>query len=553
MTQPTDYEQYMLEMINRARSKPTGEAEQFDIGLNQGLSSGTISGTSKPPLAFNTDLIDAAREHSRWMLNTNTFSHKGAGGSNAGDRMEAAGYEFNGSSRWGENIAWRGTTGTPQQEAYVTRLHESLFESSGHRKNILQEDFREIGVGLSTGKFKEYNAVMATQNYAKSGSSTFLTGVVYDDAIVDDDFYTVGEGINDVRITAKRQSDGQQFSTTTYDSGGYQMQLEAGDYIVSFLGSGFNESFSVNIDSQNVKLDLATDDLSNSQALLQAQAPQSLQTAETTIGEAGRVENFNHNKQVIRLDHEYENPVVFAQPLSGNGGEPAIVRITDIKSDRFSAYLQEPQDKDGRHANESFSYLVLEAGNWELDDGTKLEVGTVNTNANVSDGWQTIAFDHNFSQTPVVLSQVQTANDPDWMRTRLNNVDADDFAVALEQGEALKDADYQSETVGWLAMESGVGNWNGLNYQAGTTPDAVTHQKYTLNFNADFSDEPQLFASIGSYDGDNPSGLRYVDLSTNSAGIRVEEDTTLDRETWHTTESVNFLAIEDGTLTGTAI
>ena len=43
----------------------------------------------------------------------------------------------------------------------------------------------------------------------------------------------------------------------------------------------------------------------------------------------------------------------------------------------FTAYLQEAEYKDGAHTNESFSYIVLEAGTWELDNGSLLEVGMV--------------------------------------------------------------------------------------------------------------------------------------------------------------------------------
>ena len=70
MTQPTAEEQYLLELVNRARQNPTAEAQLYGISLNEGLSPGTISETPKPPLAFNLNLIDAAREHSQWMLDT---------------------------------------------------------------------------------------------------------------------------------------------------------------------------------------------------------------------------------------------------------------------------------------------------------------------------------------------------------------------------------------------------------------------------------------------------------------------------------------------------
>ena len=37
MVQPSAHEQYMLEMINRARLNPLGEANLFEIGLSKNI------------------------------------------------------------------------------------------------------------------------------------------------------------------------------------------------------------------------------------------------------------------------------------------------------------------------------------------------------------------------------------------------------------------------------------------------------------------------------------------------------------------------------------
>lgn len=63
MAQPSDFEQYFLELVNRARSDPGAEAQRLGLGLNDGLNPGTISGAAKQPPAFNAALIDAARGH----------------------------------------------------------------------------------------------------------------------------------------------------------------------------------------------------------------------------------------------------------------------------------------------------------------------------------------------------------------------------------------------------------------------------------------------------------------------------------------------------------
>ena len=114
------------------------------------------------------------------------------------------------------------------------------------------------------------------------------------------------------------------------------------------------------------------------------------------IGETGIVSQFDHNSQTIFFDHNYDNPVIFTQPLSYNGSQPAIVRIEDIQSDRFTAFLQEPRNLDGKHGKESFSYIVLEQGTWQLEDDTVLEVGTVNTDLLAPNGWENIDFTNDF-------------------------------------------------------------------------------------------------------------------------------------------------------------
>ncbi|HAG83459.1 MAG TPA: calcium-binding protein [Cyanobacteria bacterium UBA12227] len=263
--EPTAHEQYMLELVNRARLNPDAEVARnpYVSDLNEDLAPGTISNTAKQPLAFNFQLIDAARKHSQWMLDTDTFSHTGAGGSTPTQRMQAAGYQFTGSWASGENIAWKGTTGTPDVTAFVAAQHDSLFDSAGHRKNILNDTFKEIGIGILTGVFNGYNAVMTTQNFAKSGSATFLTGVAFNDLVTDDNFYTVGEGLGGIKVDAIRQSDNQLFSTYTFGSGGYQLALDPGTYTVNFSGGLLNTTFTqtVTLGSQNIKLDLATDQL----------------------------------------------------------------------------------------------------------------------------------------------------------------------------------------------------------------------------------------------------------------------------------------------------
>jgi uncharacterized protein YkwD len=263
---PTDLEQYLVELVNRARANPAAEAARYGIDLNEGLAPGTISAAPRAPLAVNPFLTDSARGHSRWMVDTDTFSHTGAGGSSSMARMRAAGYAFDPTSfAAGENIAWRGTKpGVPDPLATTARLHQDLFVDAnypgrGHRVNLLSPNYREIGAGVATGDFTGYNAVAVTEDFAASGTGSFLTGVAFTDAVLGDNFYTPGEGLGGVTVTAVRAGDGATFSTPTYASGGYSLRLTPGTYHVSATGAGLGGTVrlgDVAVGSQNVKRDV---------------------------------------------------------------------------------------------------------------------------------------------------------------------------------------------------------------------------------------------------------------------------------------------------------
>ncbi|MFO7900670.1 MAG: SdrD B-like domain-containing protein [Planctomycetota bacterium] len=271
---PTNHDQYMLELVNRARANPTAEVVRFsdpalwdgDPDLNESLAPNQISTAPKQPLAFNLYLIDAARDHSQWLLDHNAFSHTGAGGSSPGDRMEAAGYTFEGNWGWAENIGWKGTTGTVDVTQFVYEIEGNLFgdagyPGAGHRENLLAPDMREIGIGAVEGVFTDdgtdYNSVMVTQDFAYAGTDNFLTGVVYTDGD-GDEFYSPGEGLGGVTVSAVRWSDGATYNTTTWSTGGYTVaSIPAGTYDVTASGGGFGPAtaYGVAVGSQNVKQD----------------------------------------------------------------------------------------------------------------------------------------------------------------------------------------------------------------------------------------------------------------------------------------------------------
>lgn len=244
-------EQYMLELINRARLDPLGEAARLKIDLNQDLQPGQLHTAARGVLAPEAALELAAIGHSQWMLATDIFSHTGLNNSTPSQRAAAAGYTGWGA---GENISWRGTTGTMNLEAAISLQHNDLFVSASHRVNLLWDSYREIGIAQEAGQFayngNTFNASMVTQNFSVQPSVYYVTGVVYDD-LNGDRFYSIGEG----RGGAKFATTGD--STVSASAGGYAVEAPKGGMaLVTGTVGALAFSLQIRVDSVNAKLDV---------------------------------------------------------------------------------------------------------------------------------------------------------------------------------------------------------------------------------------------------------------------------------------------------------
>lgn len=99
------------------------------------------------PLRPQKQLRKAALVHTLDMITELLFSHTGSNGSELTDRVRKAGY-LKGTSRWwvGENIAYGyGETSQPSE------IVKMLMKSPGHRHNILDKTFEDVGVTVEYG------------------------------------------------------------------------------------------------------------------------------------------------------------------------------------------------------------------------------------------------------------------------------------------------------------------------------------------------------------------------------------------------------------------
>ena len=111
----------MLQLVNAVRKK--------------GCQCGDTYYYPAAPLTWNTKLEEAAYNHSSDMAKNKYFSHQAADGSRGSTRLERVGYNW---KAFGENIG----------QGYKTEkeMLQGWLESPGHCKNIMSQNFKEMGV-----------------------------------------------------------------------------------------------------------------------------------------------------------------------------------------------------------------------------------------------------------------------------------------------------------------------------------------------------------------------------------------------------------------------
>ncbi len=260
---PTNEEQYQLELINRARANPDSEGIRLEFDTTtqvvfdyswfpkQGVYAPTpeqvaadfATYPARPPLAFNAVLCQAARGHDTVMLlldsqyhyldNSDSIRYPQDGGALGPEkRIENAGYVN--WSNWGENIYDYGNGMDDILAAFLVDWENS---DLGHRHNIMNfastdAIFNEVGIAiLDSSDPTGVGPILITEDFGRrmidkffTAPYTFVLGVVYTDSNKNG-LYDIGEGDSDVTITL---SSGSSYYAVTTGSGGYAIPYTYG-------------------------------------------------------------------------------------------------------------------------------------------------------------------------------------------------------------------------------------------------------------------------------------------------------------------------------------
>jgi hypothetical protein len=249
----------------------------------------------------------------------------------------------------------------------------------------------------------------------------------------------------------------------------------------------------------------------------------------------------DHKWKRVEFNDTFIDPVVVANPLSYNGGHPAVLRIRNVESTGFDIRVQEWDYLNGTHTTENVSYIVMERGSYILEDGTKVEAGRFNTDATGSFEW--VDFSQTFNQVPVVTSTVSSFNEEDAVCSRLKNINTTGFDFRMQEQELNRQI-HTIETISYIAWEPSSGTVGNLKFEVDKTDNVITHNLQTIVYNETFMAIPVFLADMQTTYGWDTANLRWQNKDLYGIDINITEEQSRDSEIYHTTEVVGYMVFD---------
>lgn len=278
---PSDEEQFLLELMNRARLHPADEGQRiFDdygdanvksavnyyvqqrpgVEYTRSENRTAFQGyAARPPLAFNAKLGAAATAHTTAMVDAAQQSHQLPGEKSLGDRIRDESYSF---LLVGESVYAYAKNMVHAHAGFAIDWGQSVPGGEtrpqlGHRDSLMNfsgtRDYVECGISVQNESkpSTDVGPKVLTIDFGRPADAgvRFVTGVCYQDRDGDGE-YDMGEGLAGVQI----QSAATNFYTVSSASGGYSLPVPANAGLITVTATGEVGAASEPIGVQNVQV-----------------------------------------------------------------------------------------------------------------------------------------------------------------------------------------------------------------------------------------------------------------------------------------------------------
>ncbi|MEM9203277.1 MAG: H-type lectin domain-containing protein [Actinomycetota bacterium] len=239
----------------------------------------------------------------------------------------------------------------------------------------------------------------------------------------------------------------------------------------------------------------------------------------------------------VTFDEAFDDaPIVVMGPISYAGTHPAMMRVRNVTTTGFEYQLDEWEYLDGGHITDSATWVAAAPGEHDLRKMTGFA-----TSIDLDHTWQSVSLGTGFDTAPVVFASVSSDNDAAATVIRMRNVGTTSVDLRLQEEEAGDDI-HGAETVHVLAFSEGSTTEDGLALVVGRSGNEATNAWYTVT-GARARGATGVLADMQTFDGPDTAGVRYQNLSDDGVDLKIEEETSGDSETSHTTEVLGWMLI----------
>ncbi len=178
----------------------------------------------------------------------------------------------------------------------------------------------------------------------------------------------------------------------------------------------------------------------------------SFEMSDGTLIEAGSFETDKTDEFIQISFAEPSNvvPVIATSIITNNGWDAVVGRIQNINTTGFEYKLQEQEENDYFHVMESINYIA-----WEPSSGMNGDlVYEISATADeITHEWQTISFNADFNETPIMIADMQTTDGDDTANLRYNEMNASQMQIKISAEQSSNsDTDHTTEIVGFMAF-----------------------------------------------------------------------------------------------------
>ncbi|MEO1257864.1 MAG: LamG-like jellyroll fold domain-containing protein [Bacteroidota bacterium] len=252
---------------------------------------------------------------------------------------------------------------------------------------------------------------------------------------------------------------------------------------------------------------------------------------------AGVMENVSERWKTIGFPIQFAStPIVFAQVITNNENTAVNTRLRNVSTAQFELRLQEEENQDDRHANESVAWIAIEEGS--NTDGWSIEVGSTLLSSSAS----SINFGDPYPD-PGFIGTPQTFNENNPISLRINSLNSTAVNIFLQEELSFDpETNHGFERVGYIAM-SGSGNITNDDGEiiGETGKVSVNHNNLTVNLSHTYHNPVVVFGGLPMNESQE-AVIRVENLTAESFQVRVEEWEYNDG--MHAFEEISFMVVE---------